>query len=269
LASSLKLLDDSNSYKNLNIASIEKIAVGKLYTILKYRIKSRDFYDIKYIMKHYNLSFGDIFDLMKKHYGSVNFSQDLIIKRFLKMPLNIDDEGFESLELKQKETFKTLRDFFKDEIKKLDSNKYEIFDFSKDDIEKNINKKYGVLRQSLVMELFNISKHEPIYQINLVKIGADIFYQDINGKTIFHLAYEDTKFFEYLLFHTKTIPDNVKTLCEISGDKKALDLIEFNRIVNRCLDKNQEEIQSIIKDKDILYEEIDSALQRKKDIFNI
>lgn len=117
LASSLKLLDDSIKYKNINIANIEKIAAGKLYTILKYRIKSRDFYDVKYIMKYYKLEFCQIFDLMKKHYGRVNFSEEIINTRFLKMPLNIDDEGFESLQLKEKESFKTLRDFFKKEIK--------------------------------------------------------------------------------------------------------------------------------------------------------
>lgn len=267
LASPLKLLDDANSYKNINIASIDKIAAGKLYTILKYRIKSRDFYDVKYIMKRHDFSLGDIFDLLKKHYDKVNFSQDLIIKRFLKMPLNIDDEGFESLELKEKETFKTLRNFFKDQIKNLDSEKYEIFNFSKEDVEKNINKKYGLLRQSLLMELFNISKHEVIYQINLIKIDSDLFYQDINGKTIFHLVYEDTKFFEYLLYHIKTIPDNIKVVCEISGNDKALELIEFHRVVNRCLDKNQDEIKQIVKNKDISYENINSAIKRKNEIF--
>lgn len=127
LASSLKLLDDSIKYKNINIANIEKIAAGKLYTILKYRIKSRDFYDVKYIMKYYKLEFGQIFDLMKKHYGRVNFSEEIINTRFLKMPLNIDDEGFESLQLKEKESFKTLRDFFKKEIKKLNDEKKRYF----------------------------------------------------------------------------------------------------------------------------------------------
>ena len=97
---------------------------------------------MKYIMKHHNLSFGHIFDSMKKYYGAVNFSQSIINTRFLTMPLNIDDEGFESLELKEKETFKTLRDFFKDEIKKLNDEKMEIFNFSKEEISKNINKKY-------------------------------------------------------------------------------------------------------------------------------
>ena len=126
LASSLKLVDDANNYKNIKVASIEKIAAGKLYTILKYRIKSRDFYDVKYIMKHHNLSFGDIFDSMKKYYGAVSFSQHIINTRFLTMPLNIDDEGFESLELKEKETFKTLRDFFKDEIN-IDFNNYSYY----------------------------------------------------------------------------------------------------------------------------------------------
>jgi len=249
------------------VASIEKIAAGKLYTILKYRIKSRDFYDVKYIMKHYNLSFGEIFDLMKEHYGAVNFSQDMINTRFLKMPLNIDDEGFESLELKEKETFKTLRDFFKSEIKKLNDEKMEIFHLSKEEIAKNINKKYGLLRESLLMELYNINKYSMLYDFNLVEIGCDILYQDINGKTIFHLACDDNKFFEYLLFHIQEIPENIKTICENSGNQKALELLEFHRLLNRCLDKDDESIKKILSDKETDLEYFYQALKRKKDIF--
>jgi hypothetical protein len=269
LASSLKLVDDANNYKNIKVASIEKIAAGKLYTILKYRIKSRDFYDVKYIMKHHNLSFGDIFDSMKKYYGAVNFSQNIINTRFLTMPLNIDDEGFESLELKEKETFKTLRDFFKDEIKKLNDEKMEIFNFSKEEISKNINKKYGLLRESILMELYNINKHSIIYDFNLVEIGCDILYQDINGKTIFHLACDDNKFFDYLLFHIQEIPDNIKTICQNNGNQEALKLLEFHRLLNRCLDKDDENIQKIVFEKEIDFDNFYLALKRKKDIFNI
>lgn len=267
LATSLKLVDDANSYKNIKVASIEKIAIGKLYTILKHRIKSRDFYDVKYIMKHYNLSFGDIFDLMKKHYEAVNFSENIINTRFLKMPLNIDDEGFESLELKEKETFKTLRDFFKNEIKKLNDEKMEIFHLSKDEISKNINKKYGLLRESLLMELYNINKHTSVYELNLAEIGCDILYQDINGKTIFHLACDDNKFFEYLLFHIQEIPENIKTIFENNGNQKALKLLELHRLLNRCLDKNDENIKKILSDKEIDIDDFYQALKRKKDIF--
>lgn len=267
LASSLKLLEDANQYKNLHIASIEKIAAGKLYTILKYRIKSRDFYDVKYIMKHYNLSFGEVFDLMKKHYGVVNFSEDIINTRFLKMPLNIDDEGFESLVLKEKETFETLRNYFKEEIKKLNNKKMEIFHLSKEEIAKKINKKYGILRQSLLMELYNIGRHFMICDLNLVRIECDILYQDINGKTIFHLACDDTKFLEYLLFHIQQIPDNIKTICQNSGNQKASELIEFHRLLNRSLSKDTVHIDEIIKDKGIDRDTFFEALDKKITIF--
>ena len=73
---------------------------------------------------------------MKKHYIKLNFSEDTINTRFLKMPLNIDDEGFESLELKNQENFKTLRNFFKNEIKNLNNEKLEIFNFSIEEIKK-------------------------------------------------------------------------------------------------------------------------------------
>lgn len=266
LASSLKLLDDSIKYKNINIANIEKIAAGKLYTILKYRIKSRDFYDVKYIMKYYKLEFGQIFDLMKKHYGRVNFSEEIINTRFLKMPLNIDDEGFESLQLKEKESFKTLRDFFKKEIKKLNDEKKEIFHFTKNDIEKNINKNYGLLRQSLLMELYNISKYSIIFDIDLLKVNANLFYSDLNGRTIFNLSFEENDFFDYLLFYIDEIPSDIKTICQNSGNQKALETIELHRLINRCLKKDIIEIEQILKDKDINKDIFFKKLTKKKEI---
>lgn len=266
LASSLKLLDDSIKYKNINIANIEKIAAGKLYTILKYRIKSRDFYDVKYIMKYYKLEFGQIFDLMKKHYGRVNFSEEIINTRFLKMPLNIDDEGFESLQLKEKESFKTLRDFFKKEIKKLNDEKKEIFHFTKNDIEKNINKNYGLLRQSLLMELYNISKYSIIFDIDLLKVNANLFYSDLNGRTIFNLSFEENDFFDYLLFYIDEIPSDIKTICQNSGNQKALETIELHRLINRCLKKDIIEIEQILKDKDIDKDIFFKKLTKKKEI---
>ncbi|MDX4064013.1 nucleotidyl transferase AbiEii/AbiGii toxin family protein [Aliarcobacter skirrowii] len=266
LASSLKLLDDSIKYKNINIANIEKIAAGKLYTILKYRIKSRDFYDVKYIMKYYKLEFCQIFDLMKKHYGRVNFSEEIINTRFLKMPLNIDDEGFESLQLKEKESFKTLRDFFKKEIKKLNDEKKEIFHFTKNDIEKNINKNYGLLRQSLLMELYNISKYSIIFDIDLLKVNANLLYSDLNGRTIFNLSFEENDFFDYLLFYIDEIPSDIKTICQNSGNQKALETIELHRLINRCLKKDNIEIEQILKDKDINKDIFFKKLTKKKEI---
>lgn len=266
LASSLKLLDDSIKYKNINIANIEKIAAGKLYTILKYRIKSRDFYDVKYIMKYYKLEFCQIFDLMKKHYGRVNFSEEIINTRFLKMPLNIDDEGFESLQLKEKESFKTLRDFFKKEIKKLNDEKKEIFHFTKNDIEKNINKNYGLLRQSLLMELYNISKYSIIFDIDLLKVNANLFYSDLNSRTIFNLSFEENDFFDYLLFYIDEIPSDIKTICQNSGNQKALETIELHRLINRCLKKDIIEIEQILKDKDINKDIFFKKLTKKKEI---
>lgn len=266
LASSLKLLDDSIKYKNINIANIEKIAAGKLYTILKYRIKSRDFYDVKYIMKYYKLEFCQIFDLMKKHYGRVNFSEEIINTRFLKMPLNIDDEGFESLQLKEKESFKTLRDFFKKEIKKLNDEKKEIFHFTKNDIEKNINKNYGLLRQSLLMELYNISKYSIIFDIDLLKVNANLFYSDLNSRTIFNLSFEENDFFDYLLFYIDEIPSDIKTICQNSGNQKALETIELHRLINRCLKKDNIEIEQILKDKDINKDIFFKKLTKKKEI---
>jgi len=266
LASSLKLLDDSIKYKNINIANIEKIAAGKLYTILKYRIKSRDFYDVKYIMKYYKLEFGQIFDLMKKHYGRVNFSEEIINTRFLKMSLNIDDEGFESLQLKEKESFKTLKDFFKKEIKKLNDEKKDIFHFTKNDIEININKNYGLLRQSLLMELYNISNYSIIFDIDLLKVNANLLYSDLNGKTIFHLSFEENDFFDYLLFYIDEIPSDIKTICQNSGNQKALETIELHRLINRCLKKDNIEIEQILKDKNIDKDIFFKKLIKKKKI---
>jgi hypothetical protein len=268
LASPLKLLEDSIKYKNLNIASKEKIIAGKLYTILKYRIKSRDFYDVKYSMKYENLSLGEVFDSMIKNYGKLNFTEKYINDRLLKTPLNIDDEGFESLDLKSEETFDSLRKFFKNEIKNLNKEKIEVMSFSIDEIKKNINKTYGVLRKSIIMIMYEINQKSILYKINLIKSKVDLFYKDLNGNTIFHLISDDNELFDYLLFHTEKIDDEIKNICKINGNEEGLNLIENHRLLNRCLNKDEQEVLNIIKDKPVDQKRFLADLRKKESFLN-
>lgn len=163
-------------------------------------------------------------------------------------------------------SFKTLRDFFKKEIKKLNDEKKEIFHFTKNDIEKNINKNYGLLRQSLLMELYNISNYSIIFDIDLLKVNANLLYSDLNGRTIFNLSFEENDFFDYLLFYIDEIPSDIKTICQNSGNQKALETIELHRLINRCLKKDNIEIEQILKDKDIDKDIFFKKLIKKKEI---
>ena len=58
-------------------------------------------------------------------------------------------------------------------------------------------------------------------------------------------------------------------ICQNNGNQEALKLLEFHRLLNRCLDKDDENIQKIVFEKEIDFDNFYLALKRKKDIFNI
>ncbi|WP_321469818.1 nucleotidyl transferase AbiEii/AbiGii toxin family protein [Halarcobacter sp.] len=268
LATSLDVLEGSIKYNHINIASKDKIIAGKLYTILKYRIKSRDFYDVKYSMIYEKITLVGIFDLMIKYYGKLNFTEKYITDRLLKTNLNIDDEGFESLKLKVDENFKTLRNFFKKEIQKLNNEKIEIVSFSMDEIKENIHKKYGLLRTSIIMELYEINRSEELYNIDFQKLNVNLFYKNLNGQTIFHLVKDDDKLFDYLLFYTESIDEEIKAICKQNGNDIGLNLIEKHRLLNRCLYKTEIKVLEIIENKEVNKKEFLSDLEKKRKILN-
>ncbi len=248
--SSLHLKNHNESFLNIDVASQELIYATKMYTILNYRIKSRDFYDIKELINN-NSSFGEALDILKKYFPKYNITEKLITNRFCVTKVNIDDEGFEALILKKQETFESLREYFIDTIEKLvdDSGKF-ILNIKDDNTNILIgDEKFGLLRKSLLMETIERCDVKLFNKILELKI-VDMNYIDLSGKTIFNYLFGNQDLFNKCLYFINNIPEGlVESLQKENDTQELIDIIDYHKILNRCIDKSNNKIGEIIADK--------------------
>jgi len=92
IAYPIEILSDARKYKNINVASIKKLAYIKLDAILRHRRKARDFYDLKYLMLKFNLKLEDILDVCRYHVKLMGIAENAMAHLLLKHRL-IDKEG--------------------------------------------------------------------------------------------------------------------------------------------------------------------------------
>ena len=225
IAYPIEILSDARKYKNINVASIKKLAYIRLDAILRHRRKARDFYDLKYLMLKFSL-----------------------------------------IEAKFDTDIKTIREFLKNEVKRLSEERAEIFNFSTNEIKANINKKYGLSRNSLLMELYLIKMEQKLYKIDLLEAKADLGYENFNKCDIFYYALSDTKFLDYLLLYTSSTPKGLKNKAQrFSG---ALELVKRHELINDCLNKSEDEIKEFIKRKNIQNLRFIKLVKKKREILS-
>jgi predicted nucleotidyltransferase component of viral defense system len=263
----LNLKNNVESFLNIDIASQELIYAMKMYTVLKYRIKSRDFYDIKELIDN-NSSFEKALDILKKYFPKYNITEKLITNRFCITKLNYDDEGFETLNLKKQETFESLREYFIDIIEKLIDDSEKLILNIQDNTDNLIgDEKFGLLRKSLLMETIERYQIELFNNILDLKI-VDIGYIDLSGKTIFNYLFDNQELFDKCLYFTDNISEGlVESLQKENDTQELINIVDYHKILNRCIDKSINKIDEIIADKinkkDIDKFLIDLSIKRK------
>jgi len=245
----LNLKNNIESFSNIDIASQELIYATKMHTVLKYRIKSRDFYDIKELINK-NSSFEEALDILKKYFPKYNITEKLITNRFCTTKLNYDDEGFETLNLKKQETFESLREYFIETIEKSIDNSEKLILNIQDNTNNLIgDEKFGLLRKSLLMETVERCQIELFNNILELKI-VDFHYKDLSGKTVFNYLFDNKEFFDKCLYFIDNIPEGlVETLQKENNTQELINIVDYHKILNRCIDKSDDKIDKIIVDK--------------------
>jgi domain of unknown function (DUF1814) len=269
LAADMKVLDSSVKYKNMNIASIDQIAAMKMQTILRYRIKSRDFYDVKCLITDAGYTFGSLIDVMVDKFGFTNDSEDRIEKRFLGTPLSPNDEGLSTLSLKYAENFGSLRSFFKKEILAVHNKSIYLNNMTNDELIKNVNEKIGLRRELALAKMLSYGMESKIYSLDLGKYCDDPLAQDINGYSIIDQIGNNPKLLEYVLFHTKVLSGDIAKKLDHLGKPELLDILERHRLLNRCLDKSDDRVEKILEGKNIDREKFLNELSKKRERFGI
>lgn len=262
------LMQDIVKYGHINIAGKNAIAAMKMYTILKHRIKSRDFYDVKYFMEQEGCTLNDLIEKLQLHFPKYCVSQKKIEKRFLETKLNSDDEGFESLAIKNNETFEDLRAYFKKAIFEMYNNEVDFISSLKNRpelLECKLHKKFGLTNKTLAIKLFEYHDYD-----NLEKVRKNPNFnpleRDTEGKNIYNHFAEagEIKLFDDFLMIIENIPDMLKEQVGVlNRGEDFLEIIEKHRVVNRCLGKSKEIVDSILNEKNIDRDLFDKLLTEK------
>ena len=269
LAADMKVLDSSIKYKNMNIASIDQIAAMKMQTILRYRIKSRDFYDVKCLITDAGYTFGSLIDVMVDKFGFTDDSEDRIEKRFLGTPLSPNDEGLSTLSLKYAENFGSLRSFFKKEILAVHNKSIYLNNMTNNELIKNVNEKIGLRRELALAKMLSYGMESKIYSLDLGKYCYNPLAQDINGYSIIDQIRNNPKLLEYILFHTKALSGDITKKLDYIGNPELLDILEKHRLLIRCLDKSDDRVEKILEGKNIDRENFLNELSKKRERFGI
>ena len=89
----------------------------KIDVLLHYRIKTRDFYDIKKLIEKTSHSFFELLDIYNCSLNKKDFvGEKYILDRFVKNPLSASDEGLGGMSTAGINTFHKLREWFMKKI---------------------------------------------------------------------------------------------------------------------------------------------------------
>lgn len=266
----INLKKDIQSVNHIKIASLKVISAMKIYTILKHRIKSRDFYDILELIKQGN-TLQELIINMQKQYDSLplKYSENYIEERLLKRDVDSGDEGLEGLTFEKAPTFQKLRNFFEEiivSIYKTDIEAIEKADKclrSKIDIPKELlNKKYGITGMNLLEYSLSCGAYNVYEKILSLGIYDPSIPSGMCDSAILLLA--NSKKYDFLdrsLYYSASIIQELSNLIKINKDTQLHSIVETHKVLNRCL-KFSDDIEKV---NNIF---LQSSLSIKKDEFD-
>lgn len=265
------LKEQSKSYKQIAIASIDTIIAMKMEAIVNYRTKTRDFYDIYTIAKNQNISLFEMLDIYNRQYNP-KIKESELLHRFLDRKLDSDDEGLSAMNPKKQLTFSKLRRWIADEIKK---NRQEEIVIVNDMLEtpqlisKYANRFFGFERVSLLQKFASI--YEPNMVLNALKVSNfDIGYKNISGKNILDYYLEDDEMFKTILHYAKEIPDEWLN-SRMYAFKEKMDYILLENSLIKCIQNrsSKKRVEKVAKVRGVELDLFSEMLDRKREVLGV
>ncbi len=251
-SSGLKNLQDNCvTFGNVNIASVNTVIAMKIDVLLHYRIKTRDFYDIKELIEQTSDSLFELLDIYNASLNKKDFvGEKLILDRFTKNPLSRSDEGLEEMKTSGINTFHKLREWF---IKKIEEETVEdervVIDIG-DNLEKLEEYKdrcFGLSRLSLIQKFATLGKDDVVAKC-LEFSAFDLYYRDLSGKNILHYYENDKEMYMKILHYSIDIPlDLMEKDPKFLGKEQVenLKIMKLEHSINGCIQTgcNQKRIE--------------------------
>jgi len=259
------LKEKTQSYKNINVASVETIIAMKMDAIINYRTKSRDFYDIYTIAQERDCT---LFSMLDRYnlYTQTKTKESELLHRFLMRDLDSDDQGLTEMKPQKKMSFGQLRSWLKDEVRANGIEETKIINSILEKpslIAEYASMNFGFERMSLLQKLASIS--EPKMVLTAVKeTSFDIAYKSIAGKNILDYYVEDKQIFEALLFYAYSIPDEWLN-SRLYRSKGLLPLIQLENSLIMVIENesNKERIEKVAETRGVDIAVFEGKLAKK------
>lgn len=238
--------NDSINYNDgyINISKIDTIAAMKMYTILRYRIKSRDFYDLYTLIDDKHFDFNQIIDLTQKNYPESNFESILVEKRLLKSALNADDEGLESLILNKNVDFNYIRKYFRELM--INKIKIESAALLCEDYSILTDMRFGFNNSTLGIKLAEDGDYLKLEKYCSSGLNIHLSERNLSGKTLLHFLINEPNLFKKILRGIDYIPEDIPEIAKREENTQIMEIINYEKLLNRQL-KNTGDINKIIK----------------------
>jgi len=247
------LKEKTQSYKNINVASVETIIAMKMDAIINYRTKSRDFYDIYTIAQERDCT---LFSMLDRYnlYSKSKTKESELLHRFLMRDLDSDDEGLTEMKPQKKMSFSQLRSWLKEEVRANGIEETKIINSLLEKpslIAKYASMNFGFERMSLLQKVASISEPKMVLRA-LKEASFDIAYKSIAGKNILDYYVEDKRMFEALLFYADKISDEWLN-SRLYRSKELLPLIrlENSLITSIQNESNHERLKKVAESREI------------------
>ena len=242
-ASGLKnLKDNCKSFGNIEVAGVNTIIVMKLDAIIRYRTKTRDFYDIYTVCNRSDISLFKMLDLYN-NYTENYYTDELILKRFTNKALNKGDEGLDSMQTTGMSNFDDLKKWFKSKIEEEsgeDTASIVDIDAHSNKVREYKDRCFGLERLSLAQKFATLDRDDMV--IKCLELSTfKLSYNSLSGKNLLDYYLHQPEMCQKILKYTKEIPPELisKDPKYITGvRKKLLDLLKLENSIINCANKN-------------------------------
>jgi predicted nucleotidyltransferase component of viral defense system len=248
---------------HIGVCQIETIAAMKMYTILKYRIKSRDFYDLFTLIEDGYYDLNKLVGLLKKYYPKKFFEGGYLEKRLTKAPLNNNDEGLDSLRLNNEMDFLSLRKYFKKLI--LNKQREESLLLQEMDFSALVHKRFGFDYSTLSIRLAQEGKYQELNAFVDTGMDSKPNEKNLAGKAVFDYILNHAELFIKILRSINYIPDGLVESVKNAGINTLLESINYERLLNRQLKNidDRETVEYFAQEKNLDIERFCEDLTQK------
>ncbi len=245
-------LKSEHSHGTIQIGSTQMIGAMKMRAVLKHRIMSRDFYDLKTLIEGGHSSFHQLMHALQEHYPAYRVTAKLVSDRFLKSKQSAKDPGLNTL-LTQAPSFSQLRAYFVGLFTQIERHINEAITLIESDlghIATLARQRYGLTNATLE-QILAIHDEDDLLARVLDAGSGPCDCLNAAGEDLLWLLRNKPALFRKALERTVTFNEAPSMAIKLEGEPNLIEWIEAEKVVNRMMKHldNRSEFDRIAREK--------------------